>query len=164
MEGVSFYVRGTPMPKGSFTRMPHGGMIPAGTVESRKRMDQWRQDIRSEARKAMGNESPYVLPVRLWVEFAIQPPKSIRKRDHGWIPHTKKPDIDKLFRMLSDALTGIVWVDDSQVCYSAVNKVYAWDDQPGATVTVDPIDEDEARRIANTTKFLRDRIRGNANV
>lgn len=162
IDGISFHVRGTPMPKGSTTRMPHGATIPAGTAESRKRMDQWRMDIRDAARKAIGEEPPTNMPVRLWVEFAMVPPKSIRKRDAGWLCHAKKPDIDKLFRMLSDALTGIVWVDDSQVCYSAINKVYAWDGIAGATVTVEPIGEDEAKRIAETSKFLRERIRNSA--
>ena len=32
------------------------------------------------------------------------------------ILHTKKPDIDRLTNMVQDALTGVVWADDSQIC------------------------------------------------
>lgn len=156
---VAFTVRGTPMPKGSTTRMPHGATIPAGTAESRKRMDQWRMDVRNEARKVMGERPPMDGPMRLFVEFALMPPKSIPKYRVGWTCHTKKPDIDKLFRMLSDALTGIVWLDDSQVCMSAINKVYAWDGMPGASVSIEPITDDQAQRIAIQTKHIRDRLR-----
>jgi hypothetical protein len=39
--------------------------------------------------------------------------------------------------MLFDALTGIVWADDSQVAFVHCNKVYAWNDRPGAHVVVD---------------------------
>ena len=157
-DGVSFTVRGTPMPKGSTTRMPHGATIPAGTAESRKRMDQWRMDVRNAAREAMGDEPPYTGPVRLWCEFALMPPKSIPKRQQGWVMHTKKPDIDKLMRMLSDALTGIVWRDDSQICVSAINKVYAWDGFTGAMVTVDVVSDEAAQRLAEQSRFLRERI------
>ena len=158
-DSISFAVRGTPTPKGSLTRMPSGAMIPAGTAESRKRMESWRMDIRNEARRAMGERPAISGPVRLFVEFAFLPPKSIPKRQQGWIMHTKKPDVDKLFRALSDALTGIVWRDDSQVCMSAINKVYAWDGVSGAVVSVEPISDDSARTISAQTKFIRDRVR-----
>ena len=158
-ECVSFSVRGTPTPKGSLTRMPGGAMIPAGTTESRKRMDQWKNDIRREATDAMGDRPAIVGPVRLFVEFAFLPPKSIRKAEQGWKMHTTKPDVDKLFRALSDALTGIVWRDDSQVCMSAINKTYAWDGVSGAIVSVEPISDESAQRISKQTQFLRERVR-----
>lgn len=103
----------------------------------------------------MAGHSPFVGPIRLFVEFAFAPPKSIRKRDHGWLPHTKRPDVDKCFRMLSDALTGIVWFDDSQICYSVVNKVYAWDGRSGAHIDITEIDDDSAKRFAATSSAVR---------
>jgi Holliday junction resolvase RusA-like endonuclease len=42
---------------------------------------------------------------------------------------TGKPDADKLLRAIGDALTGVVWVDDSQVCDAYVSK--QWDDVGG---------------------------------
>lgn len=159
IDSVSFAVRGTPTPKGSLTRMPNGATIPAGTAESRKRMDTWRMDIRNEARRAMGERPALTGPVRLFVEFAFLPPKSLPKRYVGWVMHTKKPDVDKLFRALSDALTGIVWRDDSQVCMSAINKVYAWDGVSGAVVSIEPISDESAKTISAQTRFLRERVR-----
>jgi len=32
------------------------------------------------------------------------------------VSHTGFPDLDKLVRCLADSLTGVIWVDDSQVC------------------------------------------------
>ena len=47
-----------------------------------------------------------------------------------------KPDVDKLTRCLLDALTGIVWRDDSQVVALDVRKDYAIG-QPGVAITVE---------------------------
>ena len=159
MEGVSFSVVGTPTPKGSFTRMPHGGMVPAGTVDSRRRMDQWRMDVRNAAREAMGDSPPMVGPMRLFVEFALLPPKSMAKSQRGWKLPTTKPDVDKLLRMLADALTGIVYRDDSQVVMVALNKVYAWDEQPGAQVSAELINDESAKALAVQTQHIRSVIR-----
>jgi len=129
--------------------------VPAGTTESRKRMAQWRDDIRHEAETAMAEWPPSHGPIRLWAEFALKPPASMPKRLHGWKPHTSKPDIDKLLRALCDALTGIAWVDDSQVCVCAVNKGYAWDGRTGVVVSVEPITDDAARAFATASQHLR---------
>ena len=49
---------------------------------------------------------------------------------------TKSPDLDKLERAVLDALTAVVWVDDSQVAEVDKRKVYADDMPPGVNVTV----------------------------
>jgi len=139
--------------------MPNGAMLPAGTAESRKRAAQWREDIRHAAREAMDERPPFAGPIRLMCEFRLPyPASSIRKYQFGWLPHTKKPDVDKLFRMLADAMTGIVWRDDAQVCFSAINKVYAWDGRTGAIIDVDEIDERSARTFASMAGRIRDRM------
>ena len=159
MQSCSFDVTGLPMPKGSTTRMPNGATLPAGTPESRRRMAQWRDDIRHEAKDAMDGRAPFAGPIRLMCEFRLPVPTStIRKYQHGWLCHTKKPDVDKLFRMLSDALTRIVWNDDSQVCFSIINKVYAWDGATGAMVVVEEITDDDARAFAESSRMVRKAI------
>lgn len=47
--------------------------------------------------------------------------------------HSSRPDLDKLLRAVGDALTGIVWRDDSQVASIVASKVYG---PPGATLLV----------------------------
>lgn len=144
------------MPKGSTTRMPNGATLPAGTAESRKRMSIWRDDVRHEAKAAMDGRPPFVGPIRLSCEFRLPvPATTIRKYQWGWLCHTKKPDVDKLFRMLSDAMTGIVWRDDSQVCFSTINKVYAWNGGTGAMVDVTEFTDEMAQRFATTAAQLR---------
>lgn len=64
-------------------------------------------------------------PIRLMVCFAFPRPKSrCRKRDGvGMIWHTSRPDIDNLLKAVTDAMTGIAWGDDSQVCSVNAEKV-----------------------------------------
>ena len=137
MDSVVFRVNGKPVPKGSVTRMPNGAYLPAGNAASRMHFQIWKENIASAARVAMGERQPWMGPVRFKAELQIPAPSGIKKTDWGWIPHVKKPDIDKLTRALFDPLKGIVWGDDSQVSFCAVNKVYAWNGQPGAVIVVD---------------------------
>ncbi len=159
MDSVTFHVTGIPAPKGSFTRMPNGAMLPAGTAASRKKGADWRNDIRRTALETMGERLPSRGPIRLMCEFQLPyPVSSIRKYQMGWWPHIKQPDVDKLLRMLFDALTGIVWADDSQIAFVNCNKVYAWNDRPGAHIIVDFLDDefmqDLGIRQRNVTNVL----------
>lgn len=159
MDSLSFHVYGLPKPKGSTTRMPNGATLPAGTAASRKAFGEWRTDIRDAALAAMGEREASTTAIRLMCEFQLPyPSSSIRKYQMGWLPHTKKPDVDKLMRALLDACTGIIWKDDSQVCYSMVNKVYAWDGRPGAEVIIDFIDNDTAVAIGRGAERVRQAI------
>jgi len=63
-------------------------------------------------------------PVELRVQFYFKRPNSHfgSGKNAGLIKssapkhHAQSPDLDKLVRCLGDALTGVVWVDDRQVC------------------------------------------------
>jgi Holliday junction resolvase RusA-like endonuclease len=51
--------------------------------------------------------------------------------------HTSATDLDKLVRLVLDALTGIVYRDDAQVAQIVATKQYG--DAPGASVEVEEI-------------------------
>ena len=51
-----------------------------------------------------------------------------------------RPDLTKLTRALEDALKGITWRDDSQVCIQETRKVYV-DRDPGAMVRISQVIE-----------------------
>ena len=61
-------------------------------------------------------------PVVLSVSFYLARPKSLPKKVRQ---HAKRPDLDKLIRGATDALTGIVWKDDAQVVTILATKAYA---------------------------------------
>jgi Holliday junction resolvase RusA-like endonuclease len=63
------------------------------------------------------------------IVFRVKRPKTV-KRD---LP-TVAPDLDKYIRGVLDALTGIAYLDDSQVIDIKAEKVYS--DTPGADIKI----------------------------
>ena len=47
----------------------------------------------------------------------------------------KRPDIEKLARSTNDALTGLVWKDDSQIVRLTLQKIYG--ERSGAQITIE---------------------------
>jgi crossover junction endodeoxyribonuclease RusA len=48
--------------------------------------------------------------------------------------HTGKPDAIKMARAVEDALTGILWNDDAQICAETIEKIYG--SKPGCKLTL----------------------------
>ena len=153
METASFQAYGYAVPKGSHRPVGNGRFIPQGDPG---KIAAWRDDVRAAAREAMGSRHPFTGAIRLNADITLPYPRSsVRKYQMGWLPHTKKPDADKLLRSICDHLTGICWVDDSQVCFFHISKSYAWDDTPGAWIEVTEMDEDWLRSYAHNREMLR---------
>jgi len=117
---IVFRVDGEPVPQGSVrafnNRIVH--------VKPRRLMA-WRQAIEDAYPGEMFDG-----PITVKAVFSLTRPKTVTR------PHPSvKPDIDKLTRALLDALTGRAYVDDSQVVWIDVRKVYG---PPGVDVTVIP--------------------------
>ena len=134
---IRFFVAGEPVPEGSTKAFVVNGK-PCIT-HGNPNMDKWRQRIATEAQHA--SEGRWFIPKRegindgasIEIEFLIPRPKSVRE---GAQP-TKRPDVDKLARAALDALTGVLFDDDSQVLSLSARKVYqAAGSSPGAMVTV----------------------------
>lgn len=155
-ETISFSVQGIPVPKGSFTPTKNGGFRPAG---NNVRIREWRTEVTYAARQAMGARKPFVGAIRLSADFSLPYPHSIiRKYQFGWLPHIKKPDVDKLLRSICDHLNGLTWMDDSQVCYCVVNKHYAWDESPGVYIEVTEMDDQWLKDYAATRSLIKDAL------
>ena len=78
-------------------------------------------------------------PLRVDCLFLFPRPKSLifKKRDMPRVRHIKKPDADNLAKSVLDALNGLVWVDDCQVCECVLTKwIAAGDEQPHVLVRV----------------------------
>lgn len=59
----------------------------------------------------------------------FEPPKSVSKKERakmlsGEVSYTKKIDSDNLAKSILDALNGVAYDDDSQVCLLVVQKLY----------------------------------------
>lgn len=70
-------------------------------------------------------EAPFTGPVGLQAKFWWPYPASWSKKKRSIRPKLSRPDLDNLLKPLKDALSGIVYVDDSQiVTYKLCGKWY----------------------------------------
>lgn len=130
---IAFEVTGNPVPQGSIKSFRHprtGGII--STYGNKRRLDEWRDAIRYHAQQL--NEPCVEGAVQLTIAFAFAKPKSLKKSVRY---HVTRPDLDKLIRAVLDALTGVLFRDDSQVDYIVTEKRYARDGEAsGVKITV----------------------------
>jgi len=129
--------------------MRKNGKPGASLVESCAKLKDWRADVRANA-AAHTHENPTPLACRLELIFHMPRPKSHYRtgkfsemlKPNAPTLHTKKPDLDKLTRGVKDALSGVLYLDDSQVCSLAGEKIYS--DTPGVAITLKSLHETEA--------------------
>jgi Holliday junction resolvase RusA-like endonuclease len=57
---------------------------------------------------------------------------------------TVKPDIDNYFKAVTDACTGLLWVDDAQIVSAKINKYYS--EEPRIEMLVDSESEENDER------------------
>jgi crossover junction endodeoxyribonuclease RusA len=128
---ISFDVLGRPSPQGSKKSIGNNRFI-----EASKFLPAWRNAVKIAAEHAVtvNGWAKVSGPVELEIMFYLDRPSSISatKRPYPIVP----PDVDKLIRGVGDALTGVVYDDDSQIVRVLAWKVYADNREPGAFVRV----------------------------
>lgn len=141
---IFFRVYGLPVPQGSKVLVGKGAkkILVEG---NRSKLMPWRQEVAQLATVEMGNDGPWEDAVGVRLTFILPRPQGhygtgrnahVVKDSSPKRPVTK-PDLDKLIRSMLDAMTGIVFRDDSQVAILDCAKVYAVvGDSPGAHVEV----------------------------
>lgn len=135
---ISFFVPGKPQAQGSKVKGRWGNLR-----EDNDELGPWRERVALAAYRAMwGCEGPTLGaalldgPITVGLEFVLYRPKSANK-NKPTPPATKKPDIDKLERAILDALTGVIFGDDSQVVTVLKHKrVAEFGESPGVHVCV----------------------------
>lgn len=143
-EFVRITIPGIPAPGGSKRAFLHRHTGKIIVKDDAKRNAPWRAVAALEARRTMSRAGllPTDDPLRVMVTFTLPRPRGHygTGRKAGQLKASapafpiSRPDATKLWRALEDALTGIVWVDDSRIVSQVVDKVYG--DTPGAKVTV----------------------------
>lgn len=159
MNRLSFRVYGDPKPGGSkrgfiITRKATGKQGVAMVDMSKNKG--WKAAVKAAALESLGGRRALLEgPLRLSVTFFLRRPKkhfgtgrnaSALKPDAPPAWHTQPADATKLLRSTEDALTGIAWVDDSQIADQHVRKLWSGGThgQPGAVITVECIDDSPA--------------------
>jgi Holliday junction resolvase RusA-like endonuclease len=145
-ESIRFEVFGEARPAGSKRAFvnPHTGQAIV-TDDSGKKGKTWRADIQAAAREAY--DGPLLDgALDILVTFYRARPKSHYRtgknadllKDSAPRYPTARPDATKLLRAVEDALTGIIWVDDSLIVSQHAFKRFADDGRPKVKVEVRP--------------------------
>lgn len=153
MKELLIRVIGVPAPQGSHRAyvptdangqpIRKGKMIIANVVENNKKVKPWRAAVAAEAGEKFRSAILRV-PIELSIVFLFPRPKNHyhqRKsgnvlRDDAPIVVPVKPDLDKLVRAIKDALTSVVWADDSLVVrHGRMIKRYT-EGHPGAWIRI----------------------------
>lgn len=146
---LNFFVNGIPKPSGSKNAYPYycteTGRLKIRMVDACKTRKPWMDAVAFGARRRHQGR-PFEGPVKFLMKFYMPRPKSHygTGRNASVLKasapreHLQKPDLTKLIRCAEDALTGILWVDDSQVIMQGPPSK-EWNvaaAQPGVFVTV----------------------------
>lgn len=142
MDAITFTVYGRPQQRGSkiATTIPKkgGGWVTSGSGrpvvvarDANVNSKEWMGSVAKTAHDAYAGELLQG-PIHLVVEFFFKHPKKhFRTGKHAGVLrddapkyHDQTPDLDKLLRCLGDALTGVIWYDDRQVCVTFAKKLW----------------------------------------
>lgn len=136
---LQFSANGVPKPQGSKVAFLRGKKIVM--KESAEGLKEWRDHVASTASTHMqyrGLEMLEKTPMSVKLIFAMPRTKAMKPTDG--LEMVQRPDIDKLERAILDALTGVVFKDDSQVCdLHAIKRRCAPNEPPNVFMQVEPV-------------------------
>jgi crossover junction endodeoxyribonuclease RusA len=138
---VRFTVHGQPVPQGSKSAIRVGARTVV--VEgNRAKLRPWRAQIADAAAAAMNGHELMTGPVGVSCLLYFQRPKSHYRangklRDDAPEYVTTRPDADKVARAIADAMTGVVYRDDSLIGEWSIVKTYG--DPPRVIVSVEAL-------------------------
>lgn len=132
-------VYGEPRPKGSKSAVVIAGrarVIESKSANGRRMQESWKDAVRVAATEWRNANPGPVLTVPLAVTFAFWLPRPASAPKRVTLP-AKKPDYDKLARLVGDVLKGIVYADDALIVDAHITKRFAAGRPPGCTITVE---------------------------
>lgn len=151
---IAFRIEGKASPAGSkraFIYNPKGGGPPKAAVTDACKDSRMFKNLVADCARHAYNGPLLIGPVALTVVFHVARPKghygsgrnAAKVKDSSPPFPTGKPDLLKLARAIEDAITGIIWRDDSQIVVEKLVKVY--DDHHETLVRIEELTEDGGR-------------------
>lgn len=132
---VNFEVPGDPIPKGR-PRFARRGTFVQTYTDSKT--IEYETRVATKARMAIGSSEPLKghLTVFLYLRYTV-PASYTKKRKEACLnglEYPKRIDLDNCYKSITDAMNGIVYVDDSQIVEAHILKCYA--EEPGANIMI----------------------------
>jgi len=129
---MDFFIKGEPVPQGRprfrrFNTKEKGEFV---STYDPKESRGWKKQIATQALAAGVTKMEGAL--HMTIRFFLTRPKSVSEKKRPW--PIVKPDLDNLEKAVKDALKGIAYADDSQVCRVEKSKEYGR--EPGVWVGI----------------------------
>lgn len=125
---VSFTIRGRLKAKGrhhSRVIVPKNGGRPFAQSYPNKKTVEGEALIREVAAEAMAGRPPFFGPLILKILISINRTQSWSAKKKAAMKFvTGFPDIDNLAKSVADAVQGIIWQNDNQLCELHIRRVY----------------------------------------
>ena len=148
MKLIEFFVAGVPATSGSKTGFYNPKIKRVIMVPANKKQKPWMAYVRAVAVEYYSGP-PITGPIKLHLNFFLPRPKSHygSGKNHEQVKASApeypqgRPDRLKLARAVEDALTSIIWRDDSQVVDGNTIKLYCDNARPtpGVYITIQEI-------------------------
>lgn len=140
---LSFFVPGIPKPAGSkkaFAFRRRNGKLGASVVDACTKSRDWKAVVADAGAKEYNGSALMQGALRVRFTFVVTRPKGQLRKDGSAKPSappypTTRPDVLKLARAVEDALTGVVWEDDSQIVTEIIMKRYGL--LPGVQICIE---------------------------
>ena len=135
---IEFLVPGPPIPQPR-PRIGLRGGKPRVYRDDSHPVHAYKQHVRLVARQSY-HGSPLEGPVSVSLAFLMPRPlsKVWKRQAMPREPHIGRPDLDNLEKSVLDAVLGVLWVDDAQVCrLTATKQLAAGDESPGVYAVVE---------------------------
>lgn len=139
---IKFFIPGTAAPGGSKRAFYIKSLGRSVIVDANKKTKPWKNTVRHFALEAYKGElltGPLMLSItfkmlRIGSHYGTGRNANVLKSSAP-VYKVTKPDNIKLTRSTEDAMTGVIWRDDSQVVIHCIQKVYVERD-PGAEIVI----------------------------
>lgn len=129
-ETFRFVVYGKPRQRGSKSAATNPATGKIHLRDASKHSKQWMKTVAQTAGCHFRGRTLLRGPVRVYARFYFGRPKShfgtgrnadvLKASAPAW--HIQTPDISKLARAIEDAMTGVVYADDKQICEETLTK------------------------------------------
>lgn len=149
MSKVEFFVPGVPAPGGSKKGYYNKHTKFVTLTSACPRTKPWMETVKWWAKQAWNRQCLLERHIRFTFEFHMLRPKGhygvgrnagIVKASSPKFPGVR-PDLTKLVRSTEDALTGIIWRNDSLVVKQDNSKIYV-DKDPGVQILIEEIEDE----------------------
>ncbi len=150
IDTIQFTVLGKAQTAGSKKGFPvkgKGEKLHVSIVDANTKTKPWQAVVAYNASQVY--DGPLITgPIRLTIWFVIERPKGHygtgrnagKLKPSAPVLHSQTPDVLKLTRAIEDALTGVIWKDDAQICDEALWK--RWGERHKMTVMIEQVTAD----------------------